>query len=485
VTVTAPVPSITVTCTPSAITTAQTAQCSATYQNLSSGVTWSGSGTVAGGSVTASGVFSSTAAGTFTITATSTQPGDGNISGSAQVTVTEAVPVVTGISLPLWWYCDVKCGIAVFRIFGSGFAPGTTVTGSPNTGVSVVSVDNAGQLTVSTNIGNGYTLGKQTFNVCSPDVVHCSSISVAFIGNQNTIAVGPDGEVYSYDPANRIIWKYKRDGTPDGSILPVGQDGMAVDDQTTGDVVISQNGGNTSLVVVGIASIGNGSIGMGVSARNGASCITQPVTVNFLSCVNLAQINLSNPSFNSVAVGSQPWSLWIGLFGTETDAFVYTRDGSPTLWKCNTFGGNATPSCGLSVSLPGVTPVANLAALAGGWQVTGFDKGPGSGTVTFLSTADNLLFRVNASTMQLIGSSITLPGVPTRAVADVTHGTIIVASVNTTNMTTAFSAVNATTGAVTTLTSTASFVASGVGVSLDGTNIYAAQGSQFVVLPNQ
>jgi DNA-binding beta-propeller fold protein YncE len=52
-------------------------------------------------------------------------------------------------------------------------------------------------------------------------------------------------------------------------------------------------------------------------------------------------------------------------------------------------------------------------------------------------------------------------------------------------MTTAFSAVNATTGAVTTLTSTASFVASGVGVSLDGTNIYAAQGSQFVVLPNQ
>jgi len=52
-------------------------------------------------------------------------------------------------------------------------------------------------------------------------------------------------------------------------------------------------------------------------------------------------------------------------------------------------------------------------------------------------------------------------------------------------MTTTLNAVNATTGVVTPLTSTASFVVSGLGVSLDGTTIYAAQGSQFVVLPNQ
>ena len=76
--------SVTVSCSPSSITTSQTSACSATVLGTggySSAVTWSATG----GTITAAGVFTPSGTGTATITATSTQ--DTSKSGSSNVTV--------------------------------------------------------------------------------------------------------------------------------------------------------------------------------------------------------------------------------------------------------------------------------------------------------------------------------------------------------------------------------------------------------------
>lgn len=76
--------SVSASCTPASIQTGQTSQCSATVAgtgDYSSAVTWSATN----GTITATGVFTPTAAGTATINATSTQ--DSTKSGSAAVTV--------------------------------------------------------------------------------------------------------------------------------------------------------------------------------------------------------------------------------------------------------------------------------------------------------------------------------------------------------------------------------------------------------------
>ncbi len=82
--------SVGVTASPSSITTAQTAQCIANvsgHGNYSTAVNW----TATGGTITQSGVFTPSGAGTGTCVATSTATGSTGISGSATITIA-AVP---------------------------------------------------------------------------------------------------------------------------------------------------------------------------------------------------------------------------------------------------------------------------------------------------------------------------------------------------------------------------------------------------------
>lgn len=89
---TSTISSASVSCTPTSITTTQTSTCTATVSgtgSYSSGVTW----TATNGTITSSGVFTPSSAGSATITATSTQ--DATKSGSASVTVTQASPITS------------------------------------------------------------------------------------------------------------------------------------------------------------------------------------------------------------------------------------------------------------------------------------------------------------------------------------------------------------------------------------------------------
>jgi Putative Ig domain len=97
---TSTITSVAVSCSPNSIDTNQTSACTPTVNgtgSFSSSVTWSVSPTSIG-TVSGSGVFTSTSVGTATITATSTQ--DSTQSGSAKVTVTLALAAPSNLVYP-------------------------------------------------------------------------------------------------------------------------------------------------------------------------------------------------------------------------------------------------------------------------------------------------------------------------------------------------------------------------------------------------
>ncbi len=490
VTVTA-VPAIAAACVPNAITTADSSQCTATYQNLGSGVNWSATGT--GTAITAAGVFTTTAAGTFTITATSTQVGYTTVSGSTTVTVTAAVPVITGSNAP-YIYCDAECGIVGFPLNGSGFEGTDTISCSPSGILQSTYLLSSKQLEILLGIDPPHTSpGYVACTVTSPDGTHSTSWSVPFLGGQNPSGLSPVGELFFSDEAqgaapgqNGYIRKYKADGTSDGSFLLPSL--TAAIDDLTGNLLANggdydENGDPSH--VTGPASPPSGRV-IAEAAKHAYGCFLQPLSNNNLSCYPLTGGGGLAPIQTAKDLGVQPISLDMGVLGTETDAFVLSRNATPTLWKINVSGGTVVT---LSQSIPGITPYTTLYAnnpIVGGWHVGVFDSGPAAGTVAVLSTADNLLTFLNTSTMA-ITKQVTLPGIPFRIAVDKTNGKLIVAFVDQTNVRTSFAAVDPTTGASTTLTSVtpAGLLAVGLQVSADGKSIYACQRTQCVVLANQ
>jgi hypothetical protein len=184
-------------------------------------------------------------------------------------------------------------------------------------------------------------------------------------------------------------------------------------------------------------------------------------------------------------LGSYPEAIAMGTFGTETDAFVVSENGTPSLYKVR--AADAYTGEEPALPLPGVTPlgtVQGVSPIAGGWQVVVFDSGPASGTIAVLSTYDKLLLLINEGTWA-VTKSVTLSGIPFRIATDTTHGAVIVAYANPTNVTTTYASVDALLGTVTPLTTTSSLLSVGLGISSDGTKLYSSQRNQMDVELNQ
>ncbi len=497
--------SVAVSANPTAITTAQTASCTATVQgtgNYSSSVTW----TATNGSLSGSGssvTLTPSGAGTSTCTATSTQ--DATKSGSTSITVTQAAPTITSIS-PNVIYLDGDAFVGNVKITGTGFQNGGYTETLPTSCclVQAAQLVSSEELLVDLGFGdNTYTPGFIAFTDCNPDKVTCSTpnpaSTIAFLGNQNVLAVSASGELFFLDQAqgqdvtsggkNGYVRKYKPAGTPDGSFY-VGSlfNSIAVDDKT--GIVLADGwdydeSGNDNDTPIP-QNVPQGPI-MAVAAENGYGCFVQP-SINSASCYDLTGGAFSMPPVQTASnLGSQPWSIAMGTFGSETDAFVFSRNGTPSLYKVRASDAYVEGS----VVLPGITPestVQNQNPVAGGWQVVVFDSGPDAGLVAVLSTPDDLLVFVNASTMQVAGS-LTLSGIPFRIAADQTDGTVIVAYANPQSATTTYSSVNpgseGTNPVNTPLTSTDTLLSVGLQVSADGTSIYSGQRNQLDLRSNQ
>jgi hypothetical protein len=140
--------SITVSATPSSINTGQTSQCVATVLgtgSFSSAVTWSATG----GSISSTGLFTPSGAGTATCKASSSVAGYTNISGSASINVTSAGPTVTGVSL----VCSPS---SITTAQTATCTPTVTGTGSFTNTVNLsISPSGGGTLSASSGVASG------------------------------------------------------------------------------------------------------------------------------------------------------------------------------------------------------------------------------------------------------------------------------------------------------------------------------------------
>jgi hypothetical protein len=350
--------------------------------------------------------------------------------------------------------------------------------------------------------------GSFVFNDCRTSTNCSNSWSVAFTGNQNDLVIGPDGELYNLDRVAGYAWKFKSDATPDGDIktgslaeeVSIGFDAvnnLVWDNDLPSGTALGFDADTSSLVTGGVA----GNMLSDSAIENSMYCGAEN-TAGDVACLFTKTIN---PTFAYAPAGTEPYSIVMMTLGSgtqsqETDAFVYDRQG--TVLYCFTVAlpsGSNTPTItlkNLSVNpllLKDLTPADQLNGTGnGGWYLVRFASGPAAGTIALLSAYDDVVVFVNASTMTEINRvPLNLPSQPAsgtafRMAADETNGRAVVAIANVGAATsTTFLAVTPT-GVVTPLAAVAKeIIAVGLGISSDGSKLYACMRDECQALTNQ
>ena len=503
VTVTAiPLPTVTITATPSTITAGGSTTIAWSSTNATS---CTASGAWSGAQATSGSISESPSANaTYTLQCTGT---GGSANNSASVTVTAPLlPNITATSIPLNviyadWSKLALAGVS-FAVSNSASTDTLCPTGFNNVDTSAVSSSGA---TAELDFGTRhYSPGWLTFAVSENS--NCSdpgtSQSIAFLGEQNYLTASPSG-FYFLDQAqglpsgqNGYIREYASDGAALGSCaVGAGSQSIAFDKKTnlvvldgsplypSGPNFGTANGGSCDFTdVPNPQGIPSGSL-TASAASNGYAGFVQPDN-NSASFYDLTGGTGSQPTvFTASKLGTTPWAIAMGTFGTETDAFVASADGAPSLYKVRASDAYAGEEPALP--LPGVTPLSAVTAAtlySGGLQVVVFDSGPASGTVAALSTYDQLLLLVDISTWK-VTKSVKLSGVPFRITTDATNGRVLVAYADPAHVVTTYSWVDAPSGTPTAISATSSLLS--VGLGFDGTNIILSQRNQIELKPAQ
>jgi hypothetical protein len=519
-TVTTPV-SVSVTITspnpiPTAVGSGGTIQFQATVTGSSNvAVTWTSTPAAAGTINSSSGLFTAAAVvSTDTmVTVTATAVADTTKFATASFNVTVAA-IITNITPPVF-RCDAECQMVTETMLGSGFEVGDTVETVPNAWLQLVQLVSSGESLVTMGLDTPHSSpGSFTFSDCRGTTATCSNNwSVAYVGNQNDLAISTSGELYNLDRVIGEIWKFKSDGTPDGEIAggcSWGEVSITFDAAHNWIWTNCSTGSHAFDAVTGNLVRGgyDGDDLSDSDASDGIYCGTEAISKS-LACLDDA--NMATDSvFAYAPAGVEPWSvtmltLGLGTQAQETDAIVCDREGTALYFFIVTHpasGGAAVPTITLKtlpgspatpnpLILNGLTPADTLTGTGnGGWDMVRFETGPAAGTVVLLSAYDKALVFVNASTMTETNRVVlSLPagfGTPFRIAADETNGRVVVALANVgAAISTTFVAVTPT-GAVTPLTAVAqNIIAVGLGVSSDGTNIYACMRNQCQAVPNQ
>jgi hypothetical protein len=425
------------------------------------------------------------------------------VTANVQIVVNPAVPNVTGISPNVIYLMGVSSQSLIPDVIltGTGFASGDTL--DEEAGISTVissELLSSTQAEIGLAFGsNGYSPGWLTFAVCqnSNDTGCGTSQTIAFLGELNDLAVTSSGSLLYYDQSqgntgstpNGIVHIYNSSGVQTNQCNVGVWNSIAVDNKTSymliNENVYNMSGSGCGFNGAPILNLPVNQQVIAVAADNGYAGLVQTSnnSASFYDLTGGANSQPTAATTQSGALGTEPVAIAMGTFGTETDAFVLSVGGTPSLYQVNASNANAGEQPALT--LPGVTPISAMPNYyTGGWHVAVFDSGPAEGTIAVLSTYDQLLLLVNKSTWT-VAQSVALSGTPFRIAANTADGTVIVAYANPSNLTTTYASVDALTGAVTPLINTSSLLSVGLGVSADGTELYSGQRSQLSVIPNQ
>jgi hypothetical protein len=213
-----------------------------------------------------------------------------------------------------------------------------------------------------------------TNEIKHPNGAYGNQASTAFLGSasQSTLAVSPiTGTLFQVEQQNGQVYWQKTDGTTGQFFSSIGGSSstqIAVDD-TTGKVVRLVTGPSTSSPFISIYDE-NGDEGVslcdlnptgmsfisGLAAKNGYMVSADPVD----DLVGVAKVDCSG--YTTVKVAGQPWSVAMTNNGTETDAYVLSRNECANGIPCVTKIAIPSGTVEGSVDLAGVTPVSTIRA---------------------------------------------------------------------------------------------------------------------------
>lgn len=415
-------------------------------------------------------------------------------SASANVTVNVQLPVPLIASIvPDTLSLDAEAIIGNIQIHGSGFYAGGVLHNSLLGDLVIPPGANPTQGFLAWGIGSDvWKPGWIDQSVSSPSGMPGGGTSpikpVAFLGNQNTLARGATQVFQLEQGGTQHIRPFSLDGTV-GTPIPAGNLGLdrAIGhDNLTSFAVVTQGRAIGVSKTDGGASPGvfldpeNDQM-MGVAARNGWVCATQPAA-NKVVCGDLRPLDgFTQPGpLLELPVLGEPWNIAMTSLQNELIAIVWSRqDRMLTLVNVDPSGltlKRATAIGGLFQGGQGIDP--------GRWQLSIFESGPLAGHIALLSQSDNTLVLVNISADPIMEvRRVTAPARSFRIGADETNGRVVVAIADADNRKTDFISVDAA-GTMTTLNVTSTLLCTGFGVSADGTKLYCANRDQFQILNN-
>lgn len=300
-----------------------------------------------------------------------------------------------------------------------------------------------------------------------------NTVSMAFLGNQNDLAVAPSGELFSLESGKGIVHKFKSDMTPDGG-FNAGTNTMAMAlDPKTGYITMTSY--NTGLIGAfdengNLVSGADGNYhppqGVAIAADNGMACVVQATYVT-LDCD--PDITIVEGTIVSAPADFDPHNVAMATAaGNQEMAYVYAR-GTSTLLAYNVpqmTSVNVTPS----LNLPKGTSNGFQLALLGTSVAAILDET--NGTVVLVDLVH--MIELHRATIQ--------GGRSFRLAADPAHNAFLVAIADADNRLTHYASVDAGTGAVTQRASTSTLLSIGFGVASNGT--ISCMRDQCALIPN-
>ena len=361
--------------------------------SYNSAVTWSGpAGLTSTGTDTASWVSAGT--GTFTITATSKQ--ESSQSGSVQITVTRAAPVITSFLLigkDNWLWCVNGCNKATIgfqiqctgcqvgdQLNFHGYWPTVSLTSSNFVSSNTIGVEEV------INAANQPSGNWIYADVDPADGTPASNtLAIAYLNAANSGTLGPNGEVIQKSYAT-YLWQFANGAWSLANKLTLGGGASTVyDTDGTNQYLVDGNATYTmNGTLVGGANVPSDAIS-GNDASGNVACMVQPV---------YDHVSIFNPGI----LGQQPY---LGQTGTTPyDCKVATINGTPyvfaisvgsssSLWKFDATGNSVG-----SQSLTGITSLSDIQAanhVQGNWQIAAIKTGTKQGFLAVLSTYDDVL----------------------------------------------------------------------------------------------
>jgi hypothetical protein len=361
------------------------------------------------------------AVGTDTIYATFT-PTDAtdyaSVTANVKIIVNPATPQITGFT-PRYTTCDMQCNFVNYAITGLGFENGDIVhdpSGLFPNDITLVLASGATNfgITYQWQFPGSFQPWFETIEMKHPGGPYGNQASIAFLGSasQSTLVVSPTtGTLFQDEQQNGQIHWQKTDGTT-GILFPNLTAGGAsltqiVVDDVTGDVVdLFTTPNNVSPAAVGVFGESGGyalcsvnATGMSfvssIAAKGGYMVFTDPVE----NLVGIAKMDCTG--YFTVSVAGQPWSVVMTNNGTETDAYVLSRDASangiPRLTKLIVPSGTVEGFVDLT-GIPTVTSIRSTTPYEGVYQAQAFSLSPVAAVLFMSGPTDGKVLTINTNT---------------------------------------------------------------------------------------